>query len=615
MNLTNKQETNIKSNPSYKVINGITYFKLMSEFEGDYTKNCGLFGEEIDANFYFLRGYDIESIDINENRELIINRIDKDYAPTIINLDEALGRINFNFDKEQGVINVIYPDGDTQSIEGFLVEGKNIKVSTDHTIDGDGTIFKPLRVSPLEATGTYAPVDEFFDITATNKMPEGKGKGYRIVTKEYIDNFGCLYPLSAVKKIQDKLEESGSQWRVPTKNDWDELLNAMEIEAEYRNHESLENKWLGKVAGSALKSNYLWDNYETLPSEIPVNGQDAVGMSILPLGIGADRNEIINDVNSDIEGFKKLGGFWTNTKDNTGNAYVKIFSYGSAQVDQDTYGIGSNFSIRLVKDYNFSNFNEIELILGLPYKTTLVNHICKDVNYTKIWTTMNIYDGSPALGGIRSSEWIDVEETNKGLQTVYFINEWNGTEWTKKIMKNGDTVVIKNYNGTYLHEWRLIDELLEDTISNLEMDFNKNIEMIQGQINDEIQNRTSSDNKLSQDIQNESNLRESGTTVLYQKIETEILNRKNSNAELRVALETEIEHRKTDDNNIIELLNKERTERQLSDEKEAETRHAEDVIPGSYEFKETTIIPTYGHDNINIKLSDDFFNFGPILNE
>lgn len=662
MSLNNKKDLNVRGNASYKVVDGITYFKLRSEFDGDYTKNCGLLGEEVDANFYFLRGYDIDTIDINDDRELIITRIDKDYSPIIINLDEALGRINFNFDKEDGVINVIYPDGDTQSIGGFLVEGKNVKISTDHSLDGDGTMFNPLRVAPVETTGTYAPVEEVFDITTTNKMPIGKGKGYRIVTREKIDNFGCLYPLSAVKKIQDKLEESGSQWRVPTKNDWDELLNAMEIESEYRNHNSLENKWLGKIAGSALKSSNLWENYETLPSETPVNGQNAVGMSILPLGIGADRNEIIDDVNSDIEGFKKLGGFWSNTKDNTGNAYVKIFSYGSAQVDQDTYGVGSRFSIRLVKDYNLSNFNDIELILGLPYTTSLVYSICDDVKYAKIWTTINVYDSSPALGGVRSSEWDSAEDFDKGIQTVYFVNEWNGFEWSKKLMKDGDSVVVKNYNGKQYHEWRLINENLEDTFEYLIVDFNKQFNDIRENLETEIQNRISADDNLIKNIQTESELRDSGDTILSEKINStienfnniinrevhkltnnfdklnselknenilreetdnllnekilkEISDREKSNTEIRLALETEIEHRKTDDNNIIELLNKERTERQISDEKESETRHANDIVPGLYELNETMNIQTYGENNISIKLSDDFFNFGPILNE
>ena len=64
-----EKQTQLKAsnNATYKTVEGVTYFKLKSEFEGDYTKHCGLLGEEIDENFYFLRGYDIESFEFDDN--------------------------------------------------------------------------------------------------------------------------------------------------------------------------------------------------------------------------------------------------------------------------------------------------------------------------------------------------------------------------------------------------------------------------------------------------------------------------------------------------------------------------------------------------------------------
>ena len=192
--MENNKQTLLKAkNALYKTVDGVTYFKLKSEFDGDYTKNCGLLGEEIDENFYFLRGYDIESVYVDEDRNLVINRVDKDYEPIKVNIGEDLGKDSFKFDKESGTIIVTYPDGTTAKMEGFLVEGKDIRIATDSTIDGDGTIFNPLRISPVDKTGTFAPADEYFDLTNNREMPAGKGKGYRIVTKEKIDNFGCLY--------------------------------------------------------------------------------------------------------------------------------------------------------------------------------------------------------------------------------------------------------------------------------------------------------------------------------------------------------------------------------------------------------------------------------------
>ena len=149
------------NNATYKTVEGVTYFKLKSEFDGDYTKHCGLLGEEIDENFYFLRGYDIESIYIDDDRNLIINRVDKDYQPLVVNIGEELGQPVFDFNKSTGVITVTYPDGSVKTLEGFLVEGQDIRVATDSTLDGNGTMYNPLRISPVEKTGTYGPADEY----------------------------------------------------------------------------------------------------------------------------------------------------------------------------------------------------------------------------------------------------------------------------------------------------------------------------------------------------------------------------------------------------------------------------------------------------------------------
>ena len=44
---------------------GVVYYKLAPGYPGDETKNCGLVGSEIDNNFFFLRGYDIESVRVD----------------------------------------------------------------------------------------------------------------------------------------------------------------------------------------------------------------------------------------------------------------------------------------------------------------------------------------------------------------------------------------------------------------------------------------------------------------------------------------------------------------------------------------------------------------------
>jgi uncharacterized protein (TIGR02145 family) len=513
-------------------------------------------------------------------------------------------------------------------------------------------------------------------------MPAGKGKGYRIVTKEKIDNFGCLYPWKAVGMIQKALTENKSQWRVPTKEDWDELLNAMETNPQARNHDSLSNKWLGEVAGSALKTNNMWRKYETSLKEIPVEGQDVVGLTVYPLGIGPDRNEILNDDNADIEGFTKLAGMWTNTTDNTGNAYVKIFGYNSAQVDQDTYGEGARMSIRLVKDYKYSNYNEIESILGLPYPTELVYGICDDMPYVKIWTKINVYDSSPGLGGIRSNEWNVVTDSDRGVKIVYFINEWDGVSWHKKVLTDGDSVVIKDYNEKPYHEWRVIGEELIDTVDSIMKEFEETLNELNTKLDAEIETRENSNKKLLETIQNEVEIRANVDNQLKDAISNEATLRSNVDKQLheaiknegivrkaqddllhnaikqegdirkeqddllRNAIKEEGEARKEQDTKLLEVIQKESevrnsVDKQLEDaiknevsirknvddqlleaiRNEGIIRKNNDIKPGEYilegDSDNETVLPTFGEEiaDIKIKVSSDFFNFGPILNE
>ena len=55
---------------------GIKYYKLMSpKYGDDTTKGCALTGAEVDGNFNFLRGYDIEKIEIVDDKYLKLTRV------------------------------------------------------------------------------------------------------------------------------------------------------------------------------------------------------------------------------------------------------------------------------------------------------------------------------------------------------------------------------------------------------------------------------------------------------------------------------------------------------------------------------------------------------------
>ena len=128
-------------------LTGVKYFKLQSDIPGDYTKNCGLLGNEIDENFYFLRSMDIKTgytVVENDRKYLVLERIHCDRNIKIDITDEDVYDHGFRVD--DGYIFVKYPDGHEDPIrdgEGnpvrFLVEGDNVRVVTDASIDGDGS--------------------------------------------------------------------------------------------------------------------------------------------------------------------------------------------------------------------------------------------------------------------------------------------------------------------------------------------------------------------------------------------------------------------------------------------------------------------------------------------
>ena len=62
------------------IMSGVTYYKLYNDiYPGDVTKGCGLTGPEIDGNFYFLRGMDITSAEVDVDLdEIVLTRLNSE---------------------------------------------------------------------------------------------------------------------------------------------------------------------------------------------------------------------------------------------------------------------------------------------------------------------------------------------------------------------------------------------------------------------------------------------------------------------------------------------------------------------------------------------------------
>ena len=525
---------NITPKHNAKANVNVTYYTLVSDYEGDYTKTCALLGTEIDGNFYFLRGNDIKSFDVtvdeNGTKHLVLTRYNGEVLSGSTSSDDVTGGFVFEFDEEKGEIHITYPDGHTVVLAPF----NKLQAATDSSILGGGEPENPLRLSELERTGTYAPARELLDLSDGSPLPDGNtlGKGYRIVTKERNSRFGLLYTYDEISKIDEALKETGSPWRVPTIEDWNSLLNS--IECEGTPHSAKGEGEFGEDAGALLKDagHELWskvfvyekgnapegvepevlDRIPSSPEEsspeyisvkgveyvktlfIDYDGEDAYGFKALPVGYAGARANFLMDADNDIEGYGLCTNFWTSSPagilmDNGNGSdaiYTKSFWYKSRKVIQQILSKSSRLSLRLVKDFTRNNFEEQEEILGSFDPCVHITADNGDASHNKIWTKINLSAGD--FGGVQSDEW----EEGAEYKTKFYICEWDGLRWRKKEMAIGDSVVIINGedsegNSVINHEWRVFDggngnDILIDTADSLKGEFSKEFEIVLGKI-------------------------------------------------------------------------------------------------------------------------------------
>ena len=486
--------------------NGVIYYKLdpRYHYQGDSTKNCGLSGGEIDGNFNFLRGYDIAGFEVSEDKtQLTIIRHNGEKLPVNIYNPNLY---QFEYDKVNGILKVSMVSGDgdnpviVDEVEGFLSE-KNFHVYGNPTIAGDGTRYQPIQISSIAKTGTYQPVLDIVDTIEGDFIPvTGNTKGDRYVTKEKVSSFGLLYPLDGVATLQKRLEEIGSEWRVPTKADWDQLLNIVEDCSQDKTHDDEKNpsnEYLGVNAGMYLKANELWEpiyrkiqededfiegeRYDFVEGQYIPNkngayvkelySDDRFGFSIYPLGFGERRGI------STIGGFGKWAAFWTSSEEDTKkDMFVKVFSNNERAVEQNTWGRDCYLSLRLVKDYNGTNLYDTEVIDGNTVPTIYIDVKDDDrekYDTTLIWTKENIGFNNKEFGGVVSKEWEPHLEEYSDIR--YYVNDWDGTKWLKHELHDGESVVVLDHKGVRMHEWRLVDGEFIDTVKLIKDEFAKEL--------------------------------------------------------------------------------------------------------------------------------------------
>lgn len=268
-----------------------------------------------------------------------------------------------------------------------------------------------------------------------------------------------------------QLKGRNSEWRIPTIDDWNAMLNSIEPDDAYKTHSTSNTAlWQGKYAGKFLKSSDIQESEDdacgwvkcdndpcsgcgddcncgddgegstnpcvthdcghehmtgTQPTEQQKSGIDCYGFSVEPIGYAVSADDKIM--------YGKRSYFWTGSKSpNRDVAYVVGFDACKTTVQKDIMPFDYFMSLRLVKDYNGSNFYGQENINDMAFDTILIP------GSNTIWTRSNV---AFPVCDCHSTDPKLPDDCSDDL-TVYYIAEWNGTSWVYTIVNVGYTVVV-----------------------------------------------------------------------------------------------------------------------------------------------------------------------------
>ncbi len=517
--------------------NHITYYKMKSPYAGDVTKNCALTGPEVDNNFFTLEGRDVKALSVEDN-DIVITFLNGEKLKAEDALDNFITNLRYN--KASGVLSIYRNNGDVEEIDGIgccgncatTVEGGLTQVASDETLKGNGTTAKPLSVADNYRTGQFKPVNEIIETEDDNesedhccchKPHKHYAIGDRFIVAEEVSPYGMLYDYGSVMKIACELKKTNSEWRIPTKEDWDDMLNAIEpCEADKDHSKFIPNKYLGKWASKLLRTKAYWEvanscqcdnegemehcscgkdkpckpiycgEYDSCSFKKDENyavGIDKYGFSIVPAGYADDGENMLY--------FGERAYFWTADNIHCANIFVKRFEYNRNKVHQDVIAGQNHLSLRLVKDYKGDNYKENETILGHKYSTVLMP---SEKNGKAIWTSVNINYTSKNIHYL-------VPNNGEGIALVkkYYIDEWTGHKWIRNEFNEGDSVVVKTApDGRTDIEYRIINNKLVAVDKIIYNDVMKAVDIkfdeVNSKIDNEIERSTAEERRLNEKV-------------------------------------------------------------------------------------------------------------------
>ena len=148
-------------------------------------------------------------------------------------------------------------------------------------------------------------------------------------------------------------------------------------------------------------------------------------------------------------------------------------------------------SLRLVKDDDGANFFENEILDGETIP-------CVQMPNHTIWTAKNVGFISDEFSGRTSQKWSTLPSEEVA---VYYINTFDGKQWVKRRITDGETIVIRDNAGTRYGIWKIVGEDI----------------IVLGEatgLDEEINNRKAADEALEQLINDEAAARIAGDEEL-----------------------------------------------------------------------------------------------------
>lgn len=542
-------------------LSGVTYFKLEKRYDGDRTKNCGLTGTEIDANFHFLRGRDIKNIVLTEDGCLVITLLDgtefnvpdfKEYISSTIEemmVEPTLS--GSSYDSETGVLSLII-NGDKYEVGGFFTKD-DIGVYVANGLYGNGTECNPIRIPGVDDTGFFAPVDEVVEGSLENT---DKSKEKRYLTKEPFSEIGYYYNYEGIEKIKEILSKENSGWRIPNFEDWSGMLNGLEYcGEEYKTHFNKEIGFYGKDAGFCAKS----DAWEDDPL-----GNNSI--NIFPISVELEPTHLWSDEESEDDL----------------SVLTKEFHKENGQVKTVLAQKHEFLPIRLVKDIKCDGEGAgIVVIGGKSYETVEMAHEISGITTIKLWIKNSL-----ALDLNDSSLF---KKNNDGQNRYkYYVNEYDHIlgRWLKKELKENYSIVIKNYSGKTNEEYLNYNGVLvakwDRTKNYVDSEVAKERE--QRIAGDEALNETiiTLSGNVSEAILQEARERKEAisaeTAARIESVNQEKDAREEADKNILIALSSETEERKEDIRNISNSLQDVHDELLGSINEEAEKRAEEDAL-------------------------------------